>query len=102
MILKNVNLKKEANIYLDGKISSRTVILQDGTELTLGIMMPGEFELESKVNEVKEIISGEFEMLIEGEHEWKRYSTGMTLRVPANKMVKWRIFKPTDYCFTVE
>ena len=40
--LENVTLTKEANVYFDGKVTSRNVILADGSRITLGIMMPGE------------------------------------------------------------
>ena len=41
----NVNVKKEANIYFDGKVTSRTVEFNDGTRKTLGIMLPASTRL---------------------------------------------------------
>lgn len=35
----NATIQKAANIYYDGKVTSRTVILEDGTKVTLGIML---------------------------------------------------------------
>ena len=43
--LKNVTVVKKANIYFDGKVTSRTVIFQDGTRKTLGIMLPGRIRI---------------------------------------------------------
>ena len=42
---KNVTVVKKANVYFDGKVTSRTVLFADGTKKTLGIMMPGDYEL---------------------------------------------------------
>ncbi len=40
----NVTVKKAANIYYDGKVTSRVVTFADGSTKTLGIMMPGDYE----------------------------------------------------------
>jgi len=39
-----VEVVKAANIYFDGKVTSRVIKFADGTRKTLGIMMPGDFE----------------------------------------------------------
>src|SRR5574340_1075956 len=41
---KGVTVVKEANIYFDGKVTSRTVLFPDGSKKTLGVMLPGEYE----------------------------------------------------------
>lgn len=56
---KDVTIVKNANIYFDGKVTSRTVIFQDGSRKTLGIMMPGEYEFDTANKEIMEILSGE-------------------------------------------
>ena len=40
----NVTVVKEANVYFDGKVVSRTVLFADGSKKTLGIMQPGVYE----------------------------------------------------------
>ena len=35
----NVSVIKAANLYFDGKVTSRTVVFADGTKKTLGIML---------------------------------------------------------------
>jgi hypothetical protein len=39
---KNLTIIKEASIYFDGNITSRSVVFPDGSRKTLGIMLPGE------------------------------------------------------------
>jgi uncharacterized protein YaiE (UPF0345 family) len=34
---KNVTVTKKANVYFDGKVTSRSVLFSDGSEKTLGI-----------------------------------------------------------------
>ena len=40
----NVTVVREANVYFDGGVTSRTVLFADGSKKTLGIMLPGEYE----------------------------------------------------------
>ena len=101
MQFENVTVVKEANIYLDGKVTSRTLLLEDGTKITLGIMQPGEFTFKVKKKELKEIITGNFEVKFEGETEWKRYTAGDILVVPPNTTANYRVHTVTDYCFSL-
>ncbi|MEA3370761.1 MAG: pyrimidine/purine nucleoside phosphorylase, partial [Campylobacterota bacterium] len=41
--IQNATIVKAANIYYDGKVTSRTVELADGSTQSLGIMLPGEY-----------------------------------------------------------
>lgn len=101
MHFENVTVVKAANIYLDGKVTSRSLLLNDGTRITLGIMQPGEFTFKVKEKERKEIISGNFEVRLEGESEWKRYKSGDILVVPPNSTANYRVHTVTDYCFSL-
>ena len=53
---KNVTAVKKANIYFDGKVTSRTVILKDSERKTLGIMLPGDYEFGTGDKEVMEVL----------------------------------------------
>lgn len=46
---KNVTAVKKANVYFDGKVTSRTIIFKDGERKTLGIMLPGDYEFELEI-----------------------------------------------------
>ena len=41
-ILKNVSVEKKANVYFEGKVTSRNIFLKNGTKQSLGIMLPGQ------------------------------------------------------------
>ncbi|HOP51443.1 MAG TPA: pyrimidine/purine nucleoside phosphorylase, partial [Synergistales bacterium] len=41
---ENVTLVSKANVYLDGKVTSRTFFLPSGERKTAGIFLPGEYE----------------------------------------------------------
>ena len=95
--IKNVIVKKEANVYYDGKVTSRTITLEDGSVQTLGIMLPGEYKFGTAEAEKMEIMSGELEIKLPNE-EWKSLSTPETFDVPANSSFELKIKTVTDYC----
>lgn len=95
---KNVTVVKKANIYFDGKVTSRTVIFADGSKKTLGIMLPGEYEFSTGEKELMEIISGEMEVLLPGEDSWRSINGGQSFEVAGNAKFKLRVKTLSDYC----
>jgi len=95
--LENVTLTKQANVYFEGKVTSRTAILEDGTKKTLGIMLPGEYEFSTESKEEMEILSGHLEYKLTGE-EWKTINGSGIFYVPANDKFQLKVHTVTDYC----
>jgi uncharacterized protein YaiE (UPF0345 family) len=95
---ENVTVVKKANLYFDGKVSSRTVLFADGTKITLGLMMPGEYEFGTDVKEVMEIQSGELQVKLPGLDEWLPISGTGEFTVPAGVKFQLKVTAPTDYC----
>ncbi len=93
----NVSIAKEANIYFDGRVTSRTVLFEDGSKKTLGIMLPGDYEFSTDKKELMEILSGDLEIQLAGEG-WRKISAMESFEVPANSSFKLKIYKVTDYC----
>jgi len=96
--LKNISMIKEANIYFNGKVASRAIILADGTRQTLGVMQPGEYTFETNEAEIMEMMSGELEIRLPGETEFRALNTPETFNVPANSSFDLKIKTVTDYC----
>ena len=95
--LENATIIKAANIYYDGKVTSRTVELADGSTQSLGIMLPGDYTFGTNEAEIMEMMSGELDIKLPGE-EWKTLSTPETFNVPANSSFDLKIKTVTDYC----
>ena len=95
---ENVTVVKAANVYFEGKVTSRTVEFPDGTKKTLGIMMPGEYEFGTDAAEVMEILAGDLDVLLPGNDEWQAIKGGESFDVPANASFKLVIKEITDYC----
>ena len=94
----NVTVVKQANVYFDGKVTSRTIKFADGTTKTLGIMQPGEYEFGTAEKEKMEILSGELIVLLPGKTEWQSFKGGQAFEVPADAKFKLQVIVVTDYC----
>ena len=95
---KNVEISREANIYYDGKVTSRKGKVRDGVVKTLGILMPGSFEFGTEQNELMEITAGEMNVLLAGKTEWQTIQGGESFEVPANSSFKLEVKSVVDYC----
>ena len=93
----NVEIVKKANIYFEGKVTSRTVIFPDGTKKTLGIMLPGEYEFSTDVKEEMEFLAGSLEYKLEGQ-DWKSIEGTGVFYVPAKEKFQLKIHEVADYC----
>jgi purine/pyrimidine-nucleoside phosphorylase len=95
---KNVTVVKRANVYFEGRVTSRTVVFGDGSRKTLGIMLPGEYEFGTGGREIIEILAGDLEVFLPGAKGWKVVKAGESFGVPANSKFKLMIKGITDYC----
>ncbi len=95
---ENVTVVKKANVYFDGKVTSRNVLFADGTRKTLGFMLPGDYEFSTGAREVMEMLSGEMQVLLPGAAQWQTFRAGETFTVPANSSFKLKLTGVVDYC----
>ena len=95
---KNVTIIKKANVYFNGGVTSRSVIFEDGSKKTLGIMLPGSYEFNTADAEIMEILAGELDVLLPSETEWKKIKGGESFNVPANSKFSLKVQTLTDYC----
>ncbi len=95
---ENVKVVKKANVYFDGKVTSRVVWFADGTRKTLGIILPGEYEFGTGDGEIMEVLQGELIALLPGESEWKSYKQGTSFEIAPNSSFKMKTEVVSDYC----
>lgn len=86
-----------ANVYFEGKVTSRTLKFADGTTKTLGVMLPGEYEFGTAKPELMEITAGKLGVQLAGESGWKEYAAGGSFHVPGDSKFKVRPSEVTDY-----
>jgi len=95
---ENVNIIKKANVYFDGKVTSRTVVFAGGGRKTLGIMMPGEYEFGTADKEIIEILAGKLDVLLPGAENWLSVEAGQEFEVKSNSKFQLKVTELTDYC----
>ena len=98
MEFKDVTIVKKANIYFDGKVTSRTVIFPDGSKKTLGIMFPGDYEFGTAEKEIMEIFAGNLDVLLPGAAGWVTFKEGEVFEVPSQSKFSLKVKSLTDYC----
>jgi uncharacterized protein YaiE (UPF0345 family) len=94
---ENVSITREANIYFGGQVTSRSIIFQDGSRKTLGIMTPGEHEFNTDEKALMEIMSGCLDVLLPN-CEWRNIISGESFEVSAKSKFQLKVLETTDYC----
>jgi len=98
MNFENVTVVKKANVYFDGKVTSRTILFADGSKKTLGVMLPGEYEFSTGAAEIMEVLGGSMDVKLPGSDEYKTFKEGEAYEVPANSKFGLKISEVADYC----
>jgi uncharacterized protein YaiE (UPF0345 family) len=99
---EKVTIVKKANIYFDGKVTSRIVEFPNGTRKTLGIMLPGEYKFNTDSREVMEVLGGEITVRLPGSDAWQTFGVGEAFTVPARSSFELKIENVADYCCSYE
>jgi uncharacterized protein YaiE (UPF0345 family) len=94
----NITITREANVYFDGNVTSRTITFADGTTKTVGIMMPGDYTFSTEKAELMEIMAGELVYRLEGSDEWITIQGGEQFNVPSNASFDLKVSQLADYC----
>ncbi|OCL82352.1 pyrimidine/purine nucleoside phosphorylase [Arcobacter porcinus] len=94
---QGVSIAKAANILYDGNITSRTITFQDGSKKTLGIMLEGEYELNTVNKEIIDIQRGTLELLLPAS-DWKTFEGPASFEVPENTKFRLKVHSLVDYC----
>ena len=95
--LKNVEVNTKANVYWEGKVTSRTFFREDGSRFTLGIITAGSYTFDVGDREVVQLIAGEAEILLPNEQEWRKVGTPGTFEVIANSKYQIRTTGVVEY-----
>ena len=99
-VFENVALTKAANVYFEGKVTSRTITFADGSTKTLGIMLPGEYEFGTQAPELMEFTQGKLDVLLPGATEWQTIVAGQSFDVEGDSSFKLKVHEVADYICT--
>ena len=92
---KNVTVHAKANVYFDGKVVSHSIVLEDGSKKTLGIIYPGSYHFNTEQAEKMEIIAGQCKVILDNSEESNSYREGQAFEVNANSGFTIEVSKGT-------
>ena len=95
--IDNVSVVKKANVYFDGKCVSHTVLFEDGTKKTVGVIFPSALTFNTAAPEIMEIVSGRCKVRRSGEEGWEEYGAGQRFSVPGNSSFDIRVTEAFHY-----
>ncbi|MBI5611957.1 MAG: pyrimidine/purine nucleoside phosphorylase [Gammaproteobacteria bacterium] len=97
MSFKNVEVKKQANVYHEGRVTSRTVITPQGEMKTLGVMLPGVYRFSTQAPETIDVTQGHCRVKLADQPHWDNYQAGQSFDVPANSHFEIEVVDLLDY-----
>lgn len=97
MSYKNVEIRKKANVYHGGNVTSRTVITAGGEMKTLGVMLPGLYRFSTEAPEQMELTQGRCLVKLAGADQWTEYAAGESFSVPGNSHFEIEVTELLDY-----
>ena len=97
MSFQNVELKKKANIYHEGRVTSRTFLTPEGERKTLGFMLPGSYRFDTDEPEKVDITQGHCRVKIADEWVWKEYHEGESFFIPGKITFEIQVDTMLDY-----
>jgi uncharacterized protein YaiE (UPF0345 family) len=83
------------NEYFEGRIKSLGFELK-GTPYTAGVVLPGEYTIETEREERITVTVGEFEVRPPGS-DWKTLGMGDTIVIPSNTSFELKLKEPASY-----
>lgn len=93
----NVSVIKQANVFFDGKCVSHSVLFEDGTRKTIGVIFPSSLTFNTGAAEIMELNAGKCNIRLHGDTDWVAYEGGQRFTVPANSSFDIETVELLDY-----
>ena len=99
-----VSVRKKPNVHFGGRSISHVIQCEDGSQKTLGVILPTDQPLtfETHVAEHIEIVSGQCQVKIGLQTEMTLYCAGESFDVPANSRFSMMASEVVDYICHLE
>lgn len=97
MSFKNVEIKKRANVYHNGRVTSRTIITPQGEMKTLGVMLPGTYRFSTQAPERVDVTQGHCRVKLAGQQHWTDCQAGQSFDVPGDSHFEIEVTDLLDY-----
>lgn len=97
MEIKNVSVKTKANVYHEGRVTSRSIATESGEMKTLGVMLPGTYRFHTDAPEVIDVTQGRCRVKFAEGQEWQEYVAGESIRIPGSSQFEIEVSELLDY-----
>lgn len=95
--IDNISVKTQANVYFDGKCISHGITLADGTQKSVGVVLPATLTFNTGAPEIMECVAGGCEYRLDGSDEWLQSTPGEKFSVPGNSKFDIRVTQVYHY-----
>lgn len=95
--IANVTLNTQANVYFDGKCISHSFTLSDGTQKSVGVVLPATLTFGTAAAEIMECVAGACEYRLDGVEAWQSCKVGESFQIPANSKFDIRVEQAFHY-----
>ena len=89
--IDNISVTTQANVYFDGKCISHGVTCADGTQKSVGVILPATLTFNTGAPEVMECVAGACEYRLDGSTAWITSCEGEKFSVPGNARFDIRV-----------
>jgi uncharacterized protein YaiE (UPF0345 family) len=93
----NVSLTTRANVYFDGKCVSHSFRLNDGSKLSVGVVLASSLTFGTGAAEIMECVGGACEYKLAGSDNWVAQGEGDSFSVPGNSKFDIRVAEAYHY-----
>ncbi|TCJ30197.1 pyrimidine/purine nucleoside phosphorylase [Nocardioides jejuensis] len=93
----NVSVTKQANVYFDGKCVSHSIVLEDGTKKSVGVILPSTLLFTTGAPEIMELLAGACRVRLAGSEEWADYAGGQSFDVPGDSSFDIEVTETLHY-----
>lgn len=97
MSFRNAQISKQANVYHEGRVTSRSIVTEDGQTKTLGVMLPGSYAFNTGAPELMELTRGRCRVRLNGDSRWHDYQGGQSFEVPGDSGFTIEVQELLDY-----
>jgi hypothetical protein len=94
--IPDATVRKRANVYYDGRVTSRELTTAGGDRRTLGVVLPGSYEFETDAAETIEVLAGDGRLELPDESV--PFAAGDVVTVPADTTFAFVADDVVDYC----
>lgn len=94
---KNATVRKTGNVYFDGKCVSHNVTLEDGSSVSIGVILPSSLTFNTAAPEKMELLKGKCRIKFEGTEDWKNYEGGQDFSVDGDSSFQIETLEELHY-----